>query len=296
MIYKHERSQRIKGEDLPNEILLQIYPYMPLQGLIAARGVDRRWRSLVSQAYIYPIRQRLLELYLYCLEKPAFLDSRPDVIPHIIPYDRDDYLKFLPDVIPEEFELWIREWPAYGVIGWIWPGLKERLGVCKDWSFTCRCNCIGHCPPFVKTITFHQRVANGASGGLDLSSSSDGILFHAAAYLPVGTDITLAGDISWLDEGENEMVSIELTVMCVCTCTSDGRRYWLVLDGKRGGEKMKGVVYLGNGGVDLKSEDIVSQSWPDFLQLELDCAKPCTHPGGPCSAVDELLHSPKLGL
>jgi len=294
MIHRHEHPQRIKGDDLPNELLLQIYPHLSLQSLIAARGVDRRWRSLVSQAYIRPDRKSLLDLYLHCLEEPAFLDTRADIIPHLASFDRDAYMNFLPSDPPDEFELWVREWPAFGVIGWVWPGLAD-VGLTRTWNFVCRCNCLGHTPPYIKNITFHERIKSDVSGST-VSSATPDVIYHASAYLPVGTDITLGGGISWLDEEESEMLSIELTVLCVCTCTTDGRRYWLVLDGKRGGEKMKGIVYLGGAGMDLKTEDIIAKSWAEFLRAELTDATRHDPDAVCASPVDPILHSPKLNL
>ena len=202
---------------------------------------------------------------------------------------------FLPSDLPHDFELWIREWPSCGVIGWVWPGLVD-VGECKSWQFSCRCNCLGHFPPYVKDVTFHERVKSDASGSVVPADDSD-VIYHASAYLPVGTEITLEGGISWLDEEESEMVSIELTVLCVCTCTSDGRRYWLILGGKRGGEKLKGHVYIGGAGLDLKPDDVIAKSWVEFLELELIEATPgCDSSAQESTSFldDHALHSPKV--
>ncbi|THH27794.1 hypothetical protein EUX98_g6391 [Antrodiella citrinella] len=299
MIYCHERPQRAKGDDLPNELLLQIYPHLSLQSLIAARSVDRRWRALVFQAYIPPARKNLLELYLHCLDTPAFLESRADIIPNLRTFDRDAYMNFLPPDPPDEFNIWVREWPACGVTGWTWPGLIT-VGTDRTWKFSCRCNCLGHCPPFIKNITFHERIKNAVSDSIIAEADSkDDVIYHATTYLPVGTDITLAsGGISWLDEEESGVVSIELTVLCVCTCTADGKRYWYVLDGKRGGEKLKGIVYLGDAGMDLKSEDVVARSWSQFLKGGLEVAERIDPDDAEETVLpidhDHILHSPKV--
>ena len=294
MIVPRDRPQRITADELPNELLLQIFPHLTLRSLIAARGVDKRWRSLVRQAYITPPRKRLLELFLNVLDIPACVESRLDIIQHIIPFDRHAYMQLLPSNPPDEFETWVREWPAYGVIGWVWPGLQD-IGQCRRWKFSCRCNCLGHWPPFVKNITFHERVKSDASGSVLPTDSSD-VIYHAAAYLPVDANVNLGGGISWLDEEESEMVSIEMTVLCVCTCTDDGRRFWLILDGKRGGEKLKGWVYLGGAGLDLKPDDIVAKSWTDFLALNLEYVELSEEVANDVSHAEHYhaAHSPKV--
>ncbi|KAH8103825.1 hypothetical protein BXZ70DRAFT_1005390 [Cristinia sonorae] len=306
MIQQLDRAQRITGDDLPNELLLRIFTYMPLQSLIAARGIDRRWRALVSEAFIHPARKQLLDLYLQCLDTPSFLESRDAILPHVAPFDRDAYMHWLPPNPPVDFDLWVREWPSYAVMGWIWPGLED-VGECRGWTFWCRCNCLGHTPPYIKNITFHERIKTDPPSGADnpskLASDSDNaVIYHAAAFLPVGTDITLGGGISWLDEEESATVSIELTVLCVCTCTTDKRRYWYVLDGKRGGEKLKGVVYIGGAGLDLKPDDIVARSWVGFLTMELEETEREGEGEGagvgecPISPVDAVMHSPTLQI
>lgn len=44
-----------------------------------------------------------------------------------MPFHRDGYIQsWLSDSsLPEEFEMWLREWPLKAVIGWMWPGLLE---------------------------------------------------------------------------------------------------------------------------------------------------------------------------
>jgi hypothetical protein len=63
---------------------------------------------------------------------PSFRASRKHIVPHIKPFSREEYLEQLQSQIsehctkahiPEEFALWIMEWPENAVIGWAWPGL-----------------------------------------------------------------------------------------------------------------------------------------------------------------------------
>jgi len=66
--------------------------------------------------------------------------------------------------------------------------------------------------------------------------------------------------------GRVMMVNIDVTALCVYQF-SNGGAVWLVLDGARGGDKMKGVVY--KGGFGMRPEDIMSNSWVEFLENEL---------------------------
>ena len=50
------------ADSLPNELLLFIFPLLPLTSLAAARAVCRRWRSLVGAAPLPPARRRLLKV------------------------------------------------------------------------------------------------------------------------------------------------------------------------------------------------------------------------------------------
>ena len=113
---------------LPNELLLQVFPLLPLKSLIAAQGVDRKWRQLVDAADILPLRRRLLHLYLSIVHSPWFLHTRPWVLENLQPFNREAYISTLRtqcNRLPEAFTLWLLEWPALAVIGGIWPGLPR---------------------------------------------------------------------------------------------------------------------------------------------------------------------------
>ncbi|KAJ7619595.1 hypothetical protein FB45DRAFT_1033443 [Roridomyces roridus] len=69
--------------DLPPKLVLEVVPHLPLKALIAAEGVYRQWKAFVSIA--------------------AYLTQH--------------------DYIPEDFRLWILEWPNKAVIACAWPGL-----------------------------------------------------------------------------------------------------------------------------------------------------------------------------
>ncbi|KAJ7619589.1 hypothetical protein FB45DRAFT_1095914 [Roridomyces roridus] len=97
--------------DLPPELRLQVFPHLPLKGLIAAEGVCRRWKEFIA-----------------ILHDPLFrdLDSRPWLWENFCALDRQAYLDHIlaqHNYIPEDFRLWILEWPNKAVIACAWPGL-----------------------------------------------------------------------------------------------------------------------------------------------------------------------------
>jgi hypothetical protein len=85
--------------DFPNELLLEIFSYLPLKGLIAARGVSRTWRNLVHLSNIPPVRRALLDLYNDVIQTPEFLSSRKMVISALLRFDRKAYVAALEEQI-----------------------------------------------------------------------------------------------------------------------------------------------------------------------------------------------------
>lgn len=124
--------------DFPNELLLKIYPHLPLQGLITAQGVCQKWRQLVPLSDIPTHRRAFYEFYMKLIQSPLFFRTRPWVLANLRPFDRQAFLDTLLEqypYLPEEFTLWILEWPARAVIGCCWPGLpsnNKRYGVVMD--------------------------------------------------------------------------------------------------------------------------------------------------------------------
>ncbi|KAL6298822.1 hypothetical protein BKA93DRAFT_830389 [Sparassis latifolia] len=117
--------------DLPNELLLEIIPHLTLQALIAARAINKKWRMLVAIAYrdLCPTRRRLLQLYTDTIASPAFHATRDEIVTHLWPFDREAYVAALeaatPLPLPDDFRMWLLEWPERAVIGWYWPGLTS---------------------------------------------------------------------------------------------------------------------------------------------------------------------------
>ncbi|KAJ7603167.1 hypothetical protein FB45DRAFT_963143 [Roridomyces roridus] len=117
-------------EDFPPELTLQIFPHLPLKGLVAAEGVCRQWKQFVAITDIYPPRRALFELYQKIVRDPLFrdLDTRPWLWDNLRSFDRQAYVDHIlaqHDYIPEDFRLWILEWPNKAVIACAWPGLPE---------------------------------------------------------------------------------------------------------------------------------------------------------------------------
>ncbi|KAJ7619587.1 hypothetical protein FB45DRAFT_1062958 [Roridomyces roridus] len=114
--------------DFPPELTLEIIPHLSLKGLVAAEGVCRQWKAFVAIADIYPPRRALFNLYKKIIHDPLFhdLDTRPWLWANLQPFDRQAYLDYIlsqHNYIPEDFRLWILEWPNKAVIACAWPGL-----------------------------------------------------------------------------------------------------------------------------------------------------------------------------
>lgn len=148
------------ADDLPNELLLYIFPLLPLHSLIFARCVNRRWRSLVPAASLCPLRRKYLEFFQLLVRSPAFDETRRRLRPHLRSFDREHYLRHLEETaaVPPEFALWVREWPERAVCGWMWPGLdldgaaygeNALQWMPGSWSMPVRVN-----PPYLKCVTF----------------------------------------------------------------------------------------------------------------------------------------------
>ncbi|KAK7550574.1 hypothetical protein IWX49DRAFT_616447 [Phyllosticta citricarpa] len=118
-------------DELPVELHLLIISFLDLKGLIKMRSVSKHWRSLINKyapnsKVVLPSRYALLQLYDEWTGTYACADTRRYILPQLRYFDRDEYMSNFPGNVPEEFELWIREWPASAVIGWLWPGLPDR--------------------------------------------------------------------------------------------------------------------------------------------------------------------------
>ena len=54
-------------------------------------------------------------------------------------------------------------------------------------------------------------------------------------------------------------------------CFGGGRA--LVLDGKSGGEALKGIVYMVRGSYTMRIDDVLARSWIEYLEKDLKAAE-----------------------
>jgi len=119
--------------NLPDEVHFAIQSHMTLPTLLTARAVCRFWHSLIPGAHIPSARLSLLRLYLQAVHSPAFQVTRKHVVSRLQSFDRERALRMVAkdgtgDDIPEEFKLWILEWPERAAFPGVWPGLREDAG------------------------------------------------------------------------------------------------------------------------------------------------------------------------
>lgn len=117
---------------LPYDILPHVLHYADLKTLLQGRGVNHTWKSCISSASIIPARRGLYDLYLRLVspETENFLESRAYTIEALHYFDRAKYLdkvEGLGCVLPDDFRMWVLEWPEKAVFGWTWPGLYSKF-------------------------------------------------------------------------------------------------------------------------------------------------------------------------
>ncbi|KAJ7574278.1 hypothetical protein C8J56DRAFT_1125512, partial [Mycena floridula] len=121
-------------DDLATELKFEILQHLTLISLIRARCVCQEWRNLALDSDLHPVRRQFYGIYLNLIDSPEFLASRQYVLKQLDQgvQDRheafnrqgfiDAILKQHP-YIPEDFAIWILEWPERAVIGSVWPNL-----------------------------------------------------------------------------------------------------------------------------------------------------------------------------
>ncbi|KAJ7596652.1 hypothetical protein C8J56DRAFT_917989 [Mycena floridula] len=141
-------------QDLPTELQLQVFQHSTLISLIRARCVCQQWRSLALASDIPPIRREFYEIYLTLIDSPEFLASRAYVLEQLNQgvqerhrsFNRQEFVNAVSKqhpYVPEDFALWILEWPERAVIGSVWPNLPfeeipeaVRSGASREgWNF-----------------------------------------------------------------------------------------------------------------------------------------------------------------
>ncbi|KAJ6608210.1 hypothetical protein B0H10DRAFT_1744363, partial [Mycena sp. CBHHK59/15] len=159
--------------DFSNELILQIFPHCHLTTLIAVRGVCSLWRNLLPFAALNLTRLKLLEHYLWVIDSPVFLETRPWAVENLRPFNRQAYLDAILDqhnYIPEEFRLWILEWPARAIVGCAWPGLPNTKppGVADGVVRREGRNRLGCLPPLVHTVKIKRWETSGPEVNIEL--------------------------------------------------------------------------------------------------------------------------------
>ncbi|KAH9487403.1 hypothetical protein JR316_0001478 [Psilocybe cubensis] len=127
-------------QSLPVEIILHIFSHLELKPYLFSRGVCKEWQRLLPLADIHPARCRLIDLYLKMVNTPNFIDTRTWIIDNLQPFDRHAYIDTLLSqypAVPEEFRIWLLEWPERATVNCIWPGLP--LVSCTDFRPSRRC-------------------------------------------------------------------------------------------------------------------------------------------------------------
>jgi hypothetical protein len=133
------RSSSDSPIQVPLDIEIQIWEQLDLKGLIKCCCVCKRWRQTITalNGVISTPRLALLSLYHDTIFSPTFLSNRELLLPYLKQdFDRDVYLEGLSarisqggdgqghGSIPEEFAMWIREWPQMAC-DLYWPGLDH---------------------------------------------------------------------------------------------------------------------------------------------------------------------------
>ncbi|KAF7978662.1 hypothetical protein HWV62_45186 [Athelia sp. TMB] len=139
---------------------MEIITWLPLKSLIAAQGVDQHWRRLTSLAVIMPARRVLLNLYLQAIARDDITSLIASMRAQIHPFDRSSYVTALVTRnggvdLPEEFRMWILEWPA-GVMGWIWPGFEDEAPDTAAIMDTQGVNRLSYRYPYVEEVVIFE--------------------------------------------------------------------------------------------------------------------------------------------
>ncbi|GJE90293.1 F-box protein [Phanerochaete sordida] len=277
------KSTQAGVADLPTELLFAIFRLLPLKSLIAAKGVCRHWSSAVRQSRLDPARRRLLDAFEDIIASAPPGAGRPRVATSYCAQDREQYLEFLTKgaTAPDEFVLWVREWPAWGVFGWLWPDLDERkkvlvpraplldltLGGLGGWSAGAYgwSEPASITKPHVKCVTF--------TGGR--TPFAPGAILRVVKVVPIefaGIGIQSTGfmtDGGAIDPDEG----IDLVILCF-----GGGNRAVVLDGKNGGEELKGMVYKVVEGYALTERTVCAKTWVDYLRENLLTPHPMNPP------------------
>ena len=209
-------------ERLATELKQAIIGFLDLMSLVNVRNTNKNLHHLVNDALTQPsiihtARANLLRLYLDLHRYPSFHESRKHILPHLIPFSRQQYLnKFKTEIskhcpkaqIPEEYELWIKEWPEKAVIGWAWPGLDSifdiaagKRGENRHWWRTYGGNML-HCS--TNELTFDTLLFGSKDEVEGIFVQSHGCTLYSVLYFNCGSlrdgTVWSGGDICGIEE------------------------------------------------------------------------------------------------
>ncbi|KAF9560328.1 hypothetical protein CPC08DRAFT_604599, partial [Agrocybe pediades] len=139
------------------ELLLKIFSFLELKPYIISHGVCKEWQRVLPLADVNPIRKRMLDLFRHMLSHPYFVDSRPWTLNNLKSFDREAYIESLYSQyprIPEEFRLWILEWPEKMAIFGLWPGLPFMRFARTSLQRARGVNWIAYSPPCLTCIGY----------------------------------------------------------------------------------------------------------------------------------------------
>lgn len=172
----------------PTELLMAFFEGFPLPTLIAARCVSKEWRELISTTCINPARRALLELFLEIVSDERYFRSKKTLAADAesasagypqadISFERELYITQLRtqyEYLPEEFVIWILEWPEEVAIGRLGPSLPstprptddERMTIDRESINYWGANMLGVRPPVIYAVPFRTELPNFPSGPL----------------------------------------------------------------------------------------------------------------------------------
>lgn len=142
---------------LPNEVLDEIFSYLPVDSIIATRATCTRFRDFYkTSGAITPVRIRLVKIYLeYSSKRTRPVEPWARYAYHDVPTKKDRDMwrnKNCKISLPEEFKTWLLEFPALAIMRIFRPGLGP---IWLSGGFS-RNNGSWLVPEDVSTRTFHN--------------------------------------------------------------------------------------------------------------------------------------------
>jgi hypothetical protein len=251
----HPATLTFRLMDLPDEVHLVIQSHMTISDLLRARGVCRLWHSLIPGSHIPEARLRLLNLYLHITASPAFHTTRKGTLDRLQPFDREHALRMISKDghCPEDFRLWILEWPERAVFADIWPGLQRGA---------------------------QDLCANTAASPVDdiLSKSRGTSMLNATGpYILIQLEITTHTDPQDVTEMQVSApwASVPPSKRAVALLLDDAyvngwqRSNILMLSAPSSSKELVGRVYQVDG-VHARADGVFSESWVDYLTQEFE--------------------------